>query len=117
MSGGNVVNFPTGPVRDWALIERAMREEFRLLAMPESAQATLVGIMKSFHDLLDFQLNLSVDVSFPGTISRRQAAAVRSQIGEGLSAQCTEQLNGLKERLFVERLGREVDLARELGLW
>jgi hypothetical protein len=96
----NVVNFPTRPIRDWVLFERTIREEGAKAGIPSEVQTRVIEKLKPFYEALDFDLDLSISVS----------------IGQKLSTASSEQLESFKSKLLVERVQREVDACREIGI-
>lgn len=114
---GVVINFPTSSVRDWLTIERAMKDELLNLGISAATQLRLIEIMKSFFETLNFQFDLSVAVEFPGLLSKEQTSAICSDIGQKIGEQSSTQLQAFTKQLFFDRLHRELEVCRELGIW
>ncbi len=112
----NIINFPTKSVRDWLVIERAMKEALEKSAAPPTAQERIVQRMKAFYDLLDPDLNFSIPVQFPGTISNEETLAISTQVSERASSLISEKLQAFTNSLFIERLYREIDACKEARL-
>mgnify|MGYP005760673829 CR=1 FL=1 len=113
----NVIQFPTQPVRDWLLIERSMNETLESHRVSEAAHSRLVKIMKEFYqETLNFKFNLSTAAEFPGTLSANEVSSICSEIGNKIGKSSSEQLQAFTKSLFLERLRREVEVCRELGL-
>lgn len=115
--GTNIVNFPIKSVRDWLMIEREMKEIFLKGGVSSSVQARLIEKMKSFYELLDVEFNSSIDIVFPSILSREQTMAICSDISQKIGAASSEQLKAFTNKLFIDRLYREIDMCRELGLF
>jgi len=113
---GDIVSFPVKLVRDWLIIERAMNDAFIQNRTPEAAQNRLKEQMKSFYEIMHGEIDLNFDVEFPPGISREQAALVSSRIREKGSLALEEQLHAFTHKLFFDRLRREMDVCREIGL-
>ena len=108
----NVVSFPTRAVRDWLIIERSLRTELAALSIPDGAQSRLIERMKVFWGVLDrFDFNFSIQVEFTGA-----GNIDLNTIGSQISAQAEERLHAFTNELFVDRLQREIEACRELGL-
>lgn len=114
---GTVISFPTTSVRDWLVIERAMKDELQRLGISEATQLRLIGVMKSFFETLDFKFDLSVAVEFPGMLSKEQTSAICSDIRQKIGERSSTQLQIFTKQLFFDRLHREIELCRELGIW
>jgi hypothetical protein len=113
----NIINFPTKSVRDWVLIERTMEEEFSRLGIPLLVQIRLIENMKSFYQVLDFEFNFNTQIAFPGTIPIDNVNAICSEVGEKIGALSSKQLQIFTNKLFFDRLYREIDICRKLDSW
>jgi hypothetical protein len=112
----NVVQFPTKDVRDWAIIERAMKESFASNGNVSSAvQTRLIERMKAFYEMVDPRLQISIDLATE--VPPAAATALHAEIGSKLEAILNTQLQAYTKRLCIERLNHEIDVCRELGIW
>ena len=105
---GTVVSFPTKSVRDWLIIERAMKDKFSELSVAAPVQNRLIEQMQAFYHLLDFQFNFTLDISFPDTLTKEQTSAICHDIGQQVTAAVEKHLQDFTNKLFNERLSREV---------
>ena len=105
---GTVVSFPTKSVRDWLIIERAMKDKFSELSVAAPVQNRLIEQMQAFYHLLDFQFNFSLDISFPDTLTKEQTSAICHDIRQQVTAAVEKHLQDFTNKLFNERLSREV---------
>lgn len=112
----NVVEFPTKSVRDWLLIERTMAAEFTKLGLSEAIKERLSENMKAFYKVMDHDFRFSFDAELPSTISKDQARAIFSSIGNKTSVVLGEQIHAFTNKLFFDRLHREIEVCGELGL-
>lgn len=94
-----IIDFPTQQTRDWAATERALIPILQAAGIPQHAHAELLGRMKAFAELLNMQLDISIQPSNPADIER---ALDRLTIA----------LNERSKLLIVERLNREIDVLR-----
>lgn len=72
--------------------------------------------MKAFYQVLDIAFSFTSDIAIPGKVSQEQVAAIRTGIQEHLGAQIAEQLHDFTNKIFLDRLCRELEVCRELGL-
>ena len=114
---GEILNFPTKPVRDWLLIERKLKTQLSNLQAPPTVQDRLSDKMKAFYQELDVPFNFKIDVPFPSSISKDQVRAICGGISNQISVLIEERSNALTHKLWIERLTREVDVCKELGIW
>jgi len=112
----NVIKFPAKAARDWALIEKAIREQCSVNMFSPEVQKRLLEVMKPFWEMLDPGLNFSVDIAFPAYIREEDRAAITAAVSRDISRMNGEILNRFTNHLYIERLRREVDLCRDLGL-
>lgn len=120
MTNGNVVDFPSKDVRDWAIIERSLRDSLRRANASAAAEQRIVFAMKQFHNILDPQFQFTIpDFSFEidGTMSAEQKGTFRARLEEKISKASGEILQSFTKTLFVERLSREIEFCRELRLF
>jgi vacuolar-type H+-ATPase catalytic subunit A/Vma1 len=113
---GEIINFPSKSVRDWATIERAMNETLSSQSVSSAFHARLVERMKSFYETMQIDFNFTIDAAFPSTISRDQVTAICSEIGEKIGVASTEKLQAFTYKLFFDRLAVEVDLCHALNI-
>lgn len=104
----NIIVFPTKSIRDWVIVERSMRDAFATANIPEQVHKTVIERMKSFWNILDFDLNLSFDVNL--------SDPYLPQMTDNIRIVLKEQINAFTSRLFLERFMREIDACHELGL-
>ena len=112
----NVIKFPAKAARDWAIIEKAIREQCSVNMFSPEVQKRLLEVMKPFWEMLDPGLNFSVDIAFPAYIREEDRAAITAAVSRDISRMNGEILNRFTNHLYIERLRREVDLCRDLGL-
>jgi hypothetical protein len=111
----NIIKFPTKAVRDWAIIERAIVDELQRLRVSPTAESRIVEQVRNTYDLLD-GFDLSMPVEFPGSIPADQVAIMCTDIGQRISAAIKEHLHTMTSRILIDRLHRELQVCRELGL-
>jgi hypothetical protein len=112
----NVVNFPAKSVRDWLIIERGIKEELEIQNIPLDVRTRIIDGMKSLHEICDFPSDFQISVAFPNKLSQAEITSICSDIGEKVGAIFSERLQALTERIRVERVHREMNICRELGL-
>jgi hypothetical protein len=113
----NVVNFPAKSARDWLLIERLMAEKLSKHSISPVVQAGLIERMKAFYEILDTDLSFSIDAPSLGDVSQEQVRTFCFDIGEKIGPIMSERIYAFTQKLFIERLNREIDVCRELGEW
>jgi hypothetical protein len=111
----NIVNFPTKPVRDWVVIERSMRKELSRLGFPENVQERITERMQDFYTLLDVDFNYSIDAKFP-RLTPEEVSSICSDIAAKVGTIQSKKLQAFTDKLFTERLHREIDSCREVGM-
>jgi hypothetical protein len=112
----NVVQFPTQSVRAWAIVEREIKAALVDVEAPLVAQEHLLQKMKAFHDILhpDFSFSVSIPVvGAPASV----VSAICTDLGNKLQIGVGEKLKALTNTLLIERFNREVESARDLGLF
>lgn len=113
----NIIQFPTQLVRDWLTIEESMIDALKKLNASKVAHERIIRIMKNFfQETLNFQLNLSTTAKFPGSLSASEVSDICSEIGDNIGASSSKQLQTFTKALFLERLHREIEICRELGI-
>ena len=112
----NIVNFPTRSVREWLIIERALNEELAKLGVPPAVHSRVLERMKAFFQVMDVSFNFTSNIAIPGAVSQDQIAAICSGAQEHLGAQISEQIHDFTNKIFFDRLCRELEVCRELGL-
>lgn len=114
---GNIVNFPTKSIRDWTVIDRSMRSELSRIGVPPGpVQQRIADKMQEFHKLLDIDMNYSIDIAFPPRLTRDETGALGKEIASKIDAIQSERLQAFTNKLFMDRLCREIDACRELGI-
>ncbi len=103
-----VVQFPTR-VRDWAAVERKLRPGLRDIGISPAVEERIVGVMRAFYASVDIDFDFALDADIP-----RDVAAA---IGVEISAAFNDRLHAFRSRLCIERLDRELDACREMGIW
>jgi hypothetical protein len=78
----------------------------------DSVQNALVETMREFWKLLDPDLNFTISIGFPSTMSAIDQAALRDDIGRQISTVTTQRTQAFTNRLFFERFDRELDFSR-----
>lgn len=99
----NVVNFPTKSVRDWLIIEKAMYEALESAPVATSVKGRLVDRMKAFYEFAKKDFDISVQATFPVSLTKSQTDAISAEIGEKIGAAFGEQLQAFTSKLCVER--------------
>lgn len=59
---------------------------------------------------------MSLDANFPAYISQGDISSICNDIGEKMSVVIQDRLHAFTDTLIVDRLNREIDSCRELGL-
>jgi hypothetical protein len=114
----DVVDFPIKSVRDWLIIERELRTQLSNLWVSPAVQDRLTKKLKAFYQELDVSFNFSLKgIQFPGIMTRQQISTVTSEIGVGISALIEQRLQAYTTKLWIERMNREIDVCKELGIW
>ena len=111
-----IIEFPMQTVRDWEAIERIIIEHCSKNMFPPEVEDRLLGSMKSFWEILDPNLNFSLDISFPSYLRDADMLSIQDQFSSGVSRMSGEVLKSFTTRLFNERLVREIQICYELGL-
>jgi hypothetical protein len=103
-------------IRDWLVIERAARDSLRSTGMSDEAQDSLIGRMKSFHELLNsVDFSFSIDAAFPGEITESQRVAICEEVGQKRSDTVGEKLRKFVLDLWDERIQQELEACGEIG--
>lgn len=111
----NIIDFPAKSIRDWVIIERALNDALKAAGMPPQVQKRLIEKMKDFHPILDRDFDFSIPTP-PINLPADQVNAMCATIGGKLRVALKEQLNAFTQALFIERLYREIEACREIGL-
>lgn len=110
----NLVQFPTKAVRDWATLERSLRPAFLEAGLSEAAEDRLLQVMKEFYEGV---LSADLDLTIPAfSVEHANPETLAAAIKAHFSAALEEQLHAFTNRLFIDRLKREMDFIHELGL-
>lgn len=112
----NIFQFPTKSVRDWAIIEREMKVQLDGRRCPEAVQDRLIRSMEAFYKTLEVDMNFSINAELPTSIGHDLATEIRASIGSDIGKQTSEILQAFTNKLWVDRLNREIDFCREMGL-
>lgn len=112
----NIIQFPAKSVRDWTIIERALLEELSKNKFPSEVQQRLVDVMRSFYEALNLDFNFVMTAEFPPSLSSAQVSDLCSSISERVAQTSGELLQSFTNKLFFERLNREIAVCHELGL-
>lgn len=112
----NIINFPTKSVRDWLIVERELKQQLSGFGFPTSANNRLVQVMKDFFEILDPDFNFSIQAPFSGALSPDQRSSICADIGEQMGVLISERLQAFTQKLFFDRLHREIDICLELGM-
>jgi hypothetical protein len=112
-----IVNFTAKP-SGWAAIEQELRVNLAQRGQSQEVQDRLVINLKPFWEMLEQPHGLN----FPGgvilaAVNPEQVAAFRAALENNISAATTMMWQAFREKLFDERLRRELYFCRELGLF
>jgi hypothetical protein len=109
--------FPTKPA-GWAAIEHELRANLLQLGHSEEVQDRLAVNLKPFWEMLEQPHNLNFPGPvIPAVINAEQVAAFRAALENNISAATTMMWQAFREKLFYERMYRELDICKELGLF
>jgi hypothetical protein len=89
-----------------------MKDKLSELNVSSEVQNRLVEQMQAVYQILDCHLDLSVEVSLPDTWEEEQASSICHDIVQQVSSAFEKHLQTITNKLFIERLEREVDLYR-----
>lgn len=106
----DVVAFPTKAVRDWIIIERELNNVLSTAGLSTDSMTMITERMKAFYETLDAKFDLSGSVSIPGPLSAAQLSAILNAINVDIGRKCSEQLQAFTNRLFMDRLKREIEV-------
>jgi len=111
----NVINFPTKYTRDWTVIERELDKQLSEHGVSAAAKARIVERMKAFYEVIygEFQVTFK---TMPINLPKETIDAICADIAAQLRPQITEQLQALTYKIFFDRLNREIEGCRDVGL-
>ena len=106
-----VRDFPTRAAREWFVIEREIKAHLAQFNVPPAVEKRLIITMKAFYAVIDESLGFKFDVPFP--VSPEQAEVLTSTMRTAFA----ESIHEFTNKLYFERLLREIDVCKELGLF
>lgn len=106
-----VTDFPTRAAREWFIIEREIKAHLSQFNVPPAVEKRLIIAMKAFYATMDVSLGFKFDIPFP--VSSEQTEALTSTMRGAFA----ESIHEFTNKLYFERLLREIDVCRELGLF
>jgi hypothetical protein len=66
--------------------------------------------MKEFYDILEPDLSFSFPFDFPPGVTAAQARLIATSVSEKVSALIQERLQAYTQKLFIDRLDREMQM-------
>lgn len=101
---GDIINFPAQAVREWAEIERSIRDIFTQVSAPVEMQNEVLNRMKDIFQR--YNVKFGVPIEFNISLSPAQQEAINLSLGrafEGLGKQMQDFTNQiLFDRLLIE---------------
>jgi len=104
---GNVINFPSRSVREWADIERTFRELLKQVPLPIEMQNDLLVRMKEFFHRFNAQFGFSFEL--PPTFSLEQQEVILSAFRNAIKDH-EKKLHDFMNELLLDRWQLEVEL-------
>jgi hypothetical protein len=112
----NVVQFPTKAVRDWASLERTLKDLLGQAGVSQACKDRITERMKAFWEQLDPKMDLAFDVRATPPVDAAQLHAILWGVSDTIGEKCGTQLQAFTNSLFIERFYREVEACTEVGI-
>jgi len=102
-----IIAFPTKAVRDWQIIEKALRKVLDGTAADQPAKDTIVERMKPVYELCNRSFSFSVDFPLTGSVSVQERQAVVDAVERSIQ-QYELGVQQLIDEILLERLSMEI---------
>jgi len=102
-----ILDFPTKVVRDWRVIEKALRDVLDGTPADQIAKETIIARMKPVYELCNRSFSITVDVPLPESTSVHERRDVENAIQRAMQ-QYEFGLHQLTNEILLERLTMEI---------